>query len=73
MGDWKLVAANEEAWELYNLSADRTESNNLADQMPDKVLELEKQWTLLLDEISEVAPYKSTEDKEVSVTTENLE
>ena len=42
-------------------------------RMPDKVLEMEKQWTLLLDEIREVAPIKSTEDKEVSVTTENLE
>jgi arylsulfatase A-like enzyme len=72
MGDWKLVAANNESWELFNLGDDRTESNNLADSLSDKVLEMEKQWTLILDEIREVAPQKSQEE-EVSVTTENFE
>ena len=28
-GDWKLVAKEGEDWELYNLSLDRSESNNL--------------------------------------------
>ena len=51
MGDWKLVAAKDESWELFNLEEDRTESNNLANQMPDKALELEKEWTIMLAEI----------------------
>jgi arylsulfatase A-like enzyme len=60
-GDWKLVAAKNEPWELFNLSSDRTESNNLAAGNPNKVLKLEKQWVDMLDEIREVAPQKSIE------------
>ncbi|HWR52924.1 MAG TPA: arylsulfatase [Bryobacteraceae bacterium] len=36
-GDWKLVSRHLEAWELYNLAADRTEMNNLADSDPGRV------------------------------------
>lgn len=50
-GDWKLVAdkvVNEEPyildWELYNLVEDRSETNNLADQYPEKVHELDSLW-----------------------------
>jgi arylsulfatase A-like enzyme len=61
-GEWKLVAAKDEPWELFNLSVDRTESNNLAAGNPDKVLEMEKQWMDMLGEIREVAPQKSAEN-----------
>ncbi len=43
-GDWKLVAAEGEAWELYNLAEDRAETNNLADTSPAKVGQLAKLW-----------------------------
>ncbi|WP_146431716.1 arylsulfatase [Blastopirellula retiformator] len=51
-GDWKLVGRNvarprgvrPENWELYNIAADRTETNNLAADNPDKVKELAQQW-----------------------------
>lgn len=51
-GDWKLVGKrlagnkglDERKWELYNLAEDRTELNNLADQMPEKVKELSAKW-----------------------------
>lgn len=51
-GDWKLVGRNvalregvdASKWELYNLREDRTELNNLATAMPDKVRELADQW-----------------------------
>ncbi len=34
VGDWKLVAARDEPWELYDLATDRTETRNLARRMP---------------------------------------
>ena len=43
-GDWKAVAANGEAWELYNLADDRTELRNLAATQPEKLDELVAQW-----------------------------
>lgn len=72
-GDWKLVAVKGAQWELFNIEQDRTESNNLADRYPDKVLEMEKQWNKLLGEIREVASQKDDTIQEVSVTTKNLE
>lgn len=36
-GQWKLVALKGKPWELYDMQADRTELNNLAAQMPEKV------------------------------------
>jgi arylsulfatase len=47
LGDWKLVAGHDEKWQLYNVSADRTETTNLADTHPAKVDELKalyEQW-----------------------------
>jgi len=43
-GDWKLVAARDEPWELYDLSQDRSETRNLAAEFPDLVEELESTW-----------------------------
>jgi arylsulfatase len=47
-GDWKIVRANGDEWELYNLAIDRTEMNNLAEAMPEKLKEMmalhEKSW-----------------------------
>ena len=35
VGDWKLVADNQQQqWELYDLGQDRSESINLAEQVP---------------------------------------
>lgn len=54
-GDWKLVAAKNDPWELYDLRTDRAESNNLARQNPQKVAELETLWNRELAEISQLA------------------
>ncbi|MGH9309355.1 MAG: arylsulfatase, partial [Vicinamibacterales bacterium] len=43
-GRWKLVAKENQAWELYDMAADRTEANNLAEKQPDTVKELAAQW-----------------------------
>jgi arylsulfatase len=39
-GRWKLVAVKGGPWELYDMQADRTELNNLAAELPEKVIEL---------------------------------
>ncbi len=44
-GDWKLVAAGDKApWELYDLSVDRTETNDLADSMPKRAEQMAARW-----------------------------
>ncbi len=44
VGDWKLVAAEGEPWELYDFKTDRAEQQNLAAKMPDKAKELQEVW-----------------------------
>ena len=39
-GDWKLLAAHGEKWQLYNVKEDRTELTDLAESRPEKVKEL---------------------------------
>lgn len=55
VGDLKLVAAEGDPWELYDLKTDRAEQNNLAAKMPEKVKELEKVWQGQTDEFTELA------------------
>ncbi|MFO0936722.1 MAG: arylsulfatase [Gemmataceae bacterium] len=51
VGDWKIVAAGKDSpWELYDMSQDRSETNNLASGMPDKVKELAAIWQKQFDE-----------------------
>lgn len=48
-GDWKIVSAadNGDAWELYNLSNDRAESNNLAVKEPERLRAMSERWKKL--------------------------
>ncbi|HJP00137.1 MAG TPA: arylsulfatase [Planctomycetota bacterium] len=39
-GQWKLVARHARPWELYDLSADRSETTDLADSQPERVASL---------------------------------
>lgn len=48
-GDWKLVKARNQDWELYDLSADRAESNNLAEKNPDRVKAMAAEWERLAE------------------------
>jgi arylsulfatase len=41
-GKWKLVSAHKGPWELYDLEADRTELNNLAEEHTQKVKQLKE-------------------------------
>jgi arylsulfatase len=55
VGDWKLVAAEGDPWELYNLKTDRAEQHNLAGEMPDKAKELEQVWQRQTQSFTELA------------------
>ncbi len=51
VGDWKIVAVAgrvfpipNDRWELYNIAVDRSELNDLAHEMPNKVAELDQLW-----------------------------
>jgi arylsulfatase len=49
VGDWKLVSLRPDgdSWELYDLSSDRCERNNLAARQPDRVREMAARWNAL--------------------------
>jgi arylsulfatase len=56
VGNWKIVAAGKETpWELYDLTTDRAESNNLAAQQPERVKELGAIWEKHTEEFRALA------------------
>jgi arylsulfatase len=72
LDDWKLVGSkvsipggpDEGKWELYNLSEDRTETNDLAREMPELKEQLAKQWLDWANKASVYPkPAKRTTDK----------
>lgn len=50
IGKWKLVAFDDEPWELYDFTEDRTEMNNLVEKHPDIATRLEEAWNLWAEE-----------------------
>ncbi|MFV0265557.1 MAG: sulfatase/phosphatase domain-containing protein, partial [Draconibacterium sp.] len=44
MGDWKMSALPNREWELFNLAADHTETNDLSAELPEKVKEMDEAW-----------------------------
>jgi arylsulfatase len=51
-GDWKLVwGASEKTWELYDLKTDRSETNNLAEEFPERVIAMARDWEAWLAEV----------------------
>ncbi len=55
VGNWKLVAARDDPWELYDLRTDRAESQNLAAALPEKAAELQAVWDHQFEVISDLA------------------
>jgi arylsulfatase A-like enzyme len=43
-GKWKLVALDDQPWELYDFTQDRIEMNDLAGKFPEKVKQLSAAW-----------------------------
>jgi arylsulfatase A-like enzyme len=41
---WKLVQHKKDPWQLYDLSRDRTETQNLVAQFPERVSQMKKSW-----------------------------
>ena len=54
-GNWKLVAADGEPWELYDLSVDRAETVDHAAQLPKKAGQLEATWARMLAEMKQLS------------------
>jgi L-rhamnose mutarotase len=54
-GDWKGVGKFEEPWELYHLRTDRSETQDLAESNPAKVMELELAWMKQTDQLRRLA------------------
>jgi arylsulfatase len=53
-GDWKITTIEDGAsWELYNLAEDRGETQNLAEENPEKLEELVELWEDRRNEIVE--------------------
>jgi arylsulfatase len=62
VGQWKLVAARNTPWELYDLATDRCETNNVAADQPARVAELEAAWNRIADECRTLAASKELDD-----------
>jgi arylsulfatase len=63
IGDWKLVAARDEGWQLFDLRRDRSESHDLAAERPDQVRTLAEQWNRHLEEFRILAEPTATAAK----------
>ncbi len=50
-GAWKLVSAKLGKWELYNLHADRTELQDLAEKYPQRVARMANEWFRLARDV----------------------
>jgi len=71
VGDWKLVAAKGDPWELYDFKTDRAEQNNLAPKMPEKVRELEAVWQKQTDEFTALAKLTLEEQPKAGARARN--
>jgi len=60
-GDWKLIKFYEGIYELFDLKNDPSEERNLAEQMPDKVKELDQRLTAALERMGAKLPRPNPE------------
>ncbi|MEN8661208.1 MAG: arylsulfatase [Lentimonas sp.] len=57
VGDWKIASFYGKQWELYNITDDRCEQNDLATQYPEKLKELSERWHQMAEDVDH-APSK---------------
>lgn len=60
-GQWKLVREYPNGWELYDMSMDRSELNDRADERPELVAELTREWERWAERIG-IIPWELTLD-----------
>ena len=58
-GRWKLVRQYDWPWELYDITVDRIESHDLAEQYPEIVQDLAAQWETTAEAVG-VIPFRRT-------------
>jgi arylsulfatase len=61
--DMKLVAVKQQPWELYDLTTDRCETNDLAASRSEQVAALEAEWTRIADECRALAAPTPVKDR----------
>jgi arylsulfatase len=54
MGQWKIVAAKDQPWELYDLTSDRAEQKDLSSVNPDVLSTLTNEWNRVTQEFTEL-------------------
>ncbi len=60
IGDWKLVSAGGGGpWELYDLNADRSETNDLSAAHPEKVRQMAQRWEQCCEQFRRTATGKA--------------
>ena len=55
MGQWKIVAAKDQPWELYDLTSDRAEQKDLSSVNPDVLSTLTNEWNRVTQEFTELS------------------
>ena len=55
MGHWKIVAAKDQPWELYDLTSDRAEQKDLSSVNPDVLSTLTNEWNRVTQEFTELS------------------
>ncbi|MEZ6057364.1 MAG: arylsulfatase [Planctomycetaceae bacterium] len=66
-GDWKLVSFQGEAWELYHVSQDRTELNDLAKVEPERLKQMIATWNDMTNRVLHASAATSSPVKEASL------
>jgi len=61
-GEWKLVREHGKPWELFHMSKDRTELNDLASAQPDRVRVMAQDWQRWAKRVGAL-PWKSWEKR----------
>lgn len=53
IGDWKISSLKNMAWELFDLSKDQSEMNNLAEKYPEKVQSMDQCWQKWIKKVNQ--------------------
>ncbi|MEY3459341.1 MAG: hypothetical protein RL215_2498 [Planctomycetota bacterium] len=59
-GNWKITAARDQPWELFDLATDRGEQHNVAAAHPEKLEQLQELWQQKTDEFTSLAKQTAT-------------